>query len=189
MKINNLNSPKISDTSCQTNTPYIRKATIDDLDFIIQLERKSFPEHKQSPEKSIKHSILSPSQLVFISEFKTETHSSRIKTGSMIALLYKRSIRIYSIAVEKKFRNCGIGKAMLNEIVSYAYKNDFEKLILEADANNQKLIEWYKNNCFEITMILNNYYGFKENAYKMIKKVKHPDNIASPSPTVRVTLS
>ncbi|MBN2804980.1 MAG: GNAT family N-acetyltransferase [Deltaproteobacteria bacterium] len=152
----------------------IRKATLNDLDFLVKLEEDCFPENRRSLKKSIKNSIQSSAQFVFIADAKDKHEPA----GSVIAFIYKHSIRIYSIAVNKKFRQMGLGDLMLQKVKDYAIECGNESITLEVDANNVKLINWYRKHQFDIAQHLPNYYGENEFAYRMVLKLNNENNAA-----------
>jgi len=178
MKNSDLSGLHISKSSSDA-CPQIREATVEDIPFLEQLEKKCFPENRQSSSKSIKNSILSPAQLVFIAEILKDK-KLHIPAGSATAFLYKHSIRIYSISVEKEFRSLGVGKAMINAITEYAESCNYEKITLEVDAANIELTDWYLNQNFEMVKLLENYYADGEHAYKMVKIIDNSSTSAPP---------
>jgi glutathione synthase/RimK-type ligase-like ATP-grasp enzyme/ribosomal protein S18 acetylase RimI-like enzyme len=179
MKNSDLSGHNLSEKPSSDIFTQIREATVKDVSFLEQLEKKCFSENRQSSCKSIKNSIFSPSQLVFIAEIFQDTRD-QIPAGSATVFLYRHSIRIYSIAVDKEFRSLGVGKALINSITRYAKSCNYEKIVLEVDAGNVDLINWYLNQNFHIEKLLDNYYGNGENAYKMVKAIVHSGTIAPP---------
>jgi ribosomal protein S18 acetylase RimI-like enzyme/D-alanine-D-alanine ligase-like ATP-grasp enzyme len=140
----------------------LRKAEDNDLDFLLKLEKESFPLYQQNSKKNIKHGINSNFQEVLIAEDSNNTH-----IGSIVLFKYKNSLRIYSIGILKSYQNKGYGRLMLNQIKLLAEQKSYQKIILEASESNISLIEWYKANDFEIVKYLNDYYSANENAIKM----------------------
>ena len=140
----------------------VRKANIDDLEFIKSLEKLSFPEFQQSSLVALKRSLSSQNQSVFIAE--TEEGKA---AGALILFVFKRSIRIYSIAVHQDFRNLGFGELLLSYAVDFAKQFQKERLFLEVDAQNQLLIDWYAKRGFYLLEKLTDYYQIGRDAYRM----------------------
>ena len=142
----------------------IRKATIDDLPFLVRLEKESFPEFLQNPRQNIRHSILSNFQEVLIGETNSKNKEA---IASLTLFKYKNRLRIYSVAVLPEFQNKGIGDIMLRHVFEQAEGRMFEKVSIEVRANNKKLVEWYKKRGFNEVERLEDYYSVGEHAVKM----------------------
>lgn len=149
----------------------LKKANINDLKFLYDLECEAFDETQRVSKLSIKHSILSNRQevIIYINEHNYEV-------GSYTILHYKNLIRIYSIAVLKKYSNQGYGKILLEDIIQKA--NNLNKdIILEYDASNEKLQSFYEKYGFIKLFEIKDYYGINKNAIKMIKKIEKEDKL------------
>ncbi|WP_432736101.1 GNAT family N-acetyltransferase [Maridesulfovibrio sp. FT414] len=154
----------------QTKNKYtIREATIDDLNFISKLENECFPSHRRSARRGLRNSITSPNQIVHILEVP-RGKEGMVSAGASVCFLHKFSMRIYSIAVLPEFRTLQFGEKLLAYLLAYAEKRGFDKITLEADSGNQRLINWYRKNGFEITHCLTDYYREGEPACKMVRK-------------------
>jgi glutathione synthase/RimK-type ligase-like ATP-grasp enzyme/ribosomal protein S18 acetylase RimI-like enzyme len=147
------------------NQTKLRTALPEDEDFIVSLEQISFPKERQSSKKSIRNSIKSKNQIVYIAE------RQGLPAGCAVLFLYKHSLRIYSIAVHPDFQKKGIGKFLLNQITKTAQEKGFEKITLEVETKNERLVKWYQKFSFEKTEFLRNYYGNGETAFRMEKKL------------------
>ncbi len=139
----------------------INKATTDDLPFLQELEQLSFDPSRQFNLRSFRRSVLSPNQTVYIL-----THDGQ-KCASAIIHLHERTWRLYSIAVLPSFRHLQLGRTLLNHIIQLAKENNIQRITLEADANQSKLIAWYESFGFKFTRVIPNYYGENEPANKM----------------------
>ncbi|MEX2380145.1 MAG: hypothetical protein WD530_05345, partial [Vicingaceae bacterium] len=67
----------------------IRKATLNDLPYLKELEQLTFPEFQQSSFAALKRSVNSLNQEVFLLEFETGA-----PLASMILYVFKKSIRL-----------------------------------------------------------------------------------------------
>ncbi|WP_415713566.1 GNAT family N-acetyltransferase [Maridesulfovibrio sp.] len=155
---------EMDNTPCRSYV--IREAGPDDLDFVERLEKECFAEKRQSSKRSLRNSITSASQLVLIIETPPKRKQS-IKMGAAVVFHYKRSIRIYSLAVDREFRRIGLGESLMRYIVSFAVSHGYERISLEVDMNNSKLIGWYRKFGFEPTRTLPDYYGPEESGLRM----------------------
>ena len=87
----------------------IREASSDDLDFLVQLESNSFSCHRKSTRRSLRNSLTSATQQIFLLE-KLKNSQQSCSIGAATVLFYKRSLRIYSIAIHPEYRGHGMGR-------------------------------------------------------------------------------
>ncbi|WP_320174663.1 GNAT family N-acetyltransferase [Maridesulfovibrio sp.] len=154
----------VDNTSCRSHV--IREAVPSDIDFVMQLERECFAEKRQSSKRSLQNSIASPSQLVLIIE-NPPGRKKTVKMGAAVIIHYKRSIRIYSLAIDRKYRKTGLGEILIRHIINFASSHGYERISLEADINNPRLIDWYSKFGFEAVRTLPDYYGPGESGLRM----------------------
>lgn len=142
----------------------IRVASLQDLPELLKLEQDSFTAEKAAARRSLRLSITSRHQEVYILE------SNRV-LGSIVMQFYKYTARVYSIAVAKECRGQGCGKRMLKYCENVARSRGIYTISLEVDAEEVFLIEWYKRQGFAFKKQLEDYYGEKHHAFRMIKTI------------------
>lgn len=142
----------------------IRKATPDDFPFLLELEAESFSEERRSSSKSLRQSINSNHQEVYVME-------DDVPLGSAIVHYFKHTARLYSIAVSKNEQGSGVGYALLNHCENTARSRGISIMSLEADAKNAGLIAWYQRAGFQIKKHLDDYYGTDSPAFRMVKNI------------------
>lgn len=169
------------------NNLLIRAGTVEDLEFLVRLESESFPIYLKSAKSSIKNSIVSNSQVVCIAEISQE--DKVIPVGSCIAFIYKHSLRIYSIAVDSRFRRQGVGEALINRMLDQALASNFSSITLEVDARNTNLIDWYRKQQFEVIQYLQDYHGKGDSAYRMVRKLEVDNPLLQPFVIVSDTIT
>ena len=147
----------------------VRKALLSDLNFLVNLENSCFPSHRRSNRRSLRCSLSSPSQSVLIIELQDQQASQQ--AGAAIIINYKKTLRIYSIAILPRFQGLGLGNTLINHINEFTGLNGFEKISLEADINNKKLISWYQKHGFVSSDIIEHYYAENEHAVRMKKSL------------------
>lgn len=75
---------------------------------------------------------------------------------------------ITNVAVGKEFRNCGIGKQLMQRLLLEAKKADITNIILEVRRSNEGAIHLYESLGFTIQGIRKGFYEFpKEDGYVM----------------------
>jgi glutathione synthase/RimK-type ligase-like ATP-grasp enzyme/ribosomal protein S18 acetylase RimI-like enzyme len=156
----------VADADHLQNECFVREAEFSDIDFLEKLECTAFPEHRRSSRRSLRNSLMSDNQVVLV-VVQSNGGGSNLPVGAAILIPYKRTIRIYSIAVCAEYRMKGYGESLLSRIIEKALQDGYTKLSLEADESNPALIEWYHKFGFDVTHYLQNYYGPGESAYRM----------------------
>ena len=152
---------------------FIRRSTPDDLDLLLQLEQKAFPYFQQSPRRTLDLSLKSTFQQVWIAE---DADGDVLKSvGSLILYLYKKTIRIFSIVVDPDYQGQGVGKKLLNHARDIALTKGAERISLEVNASDRKLIEWYKKEGFESTELLSDYYEDGRDGLRMVSELPKPE--------------
>jgi ribosomal protein S18 acetylase RimI-like enzyme len=147
----------------------ITKATLNDYQFLKQLELTCFDDHQRSSNKAIKTSITSVFQGTYIARVKE--NGKWVEAASLIVHLHKKTLRLYSIAVMPQFRNRNIGQQLMQYCIQIATDGNFEKISLEAMTSNTKLINWYEGYGFITVAVLKDYYSAGFDANRMILKI------------------
>ncbi len=155
----------------------IRRAVINDLPFLLDLERQCFPDHRRSSRQGLKTSLKSHVQEVYILELMQPALSS--PAGAVVLLGYKRTMRIYSLAMVPQAQGTGLGTKLLNFALERAAERGFERVSLEADSADSRLIGWYRSFGFQKIAHLPDYYAPGEDAFRMAGKIRQLIN-ASP---------
>ncbi|MCJ2163328.1 GNAT family N-acetyltransferase [Pseudodesulfovibrio sp. S3-i] len=109
---------------------------------------------------------------------RKEKRKKPTSAGTAIVFQYKCSLRIYSLAILREHRLLGLGEALVHHILSFAASHGYERVSLEADASNIKLINWYRKLGFEAVRTLPDYYGPGEPAVRMVLGLANREGIA-----------
>lgn len=160
----------------------IKKADLNDLEEIYSIEKLSFNELRQTSYLSLKHSINSSHQEVFVGRIEG------VFIGYAIIFKYPKSYRIYSIAIKPEFQNQGYGKEFMQHIIKFTKKHEITKLTLEVDATNLSLIKFYEHFGFKTVKQLYHYYGENEPAYRMSLTL-HPNNPSKQKNTLNIVVT
>ncbi|WP_028581527.1 GNAT family N-acetyltransferase [Desulfogranum japonicum] len=156
----------------------IRRAVSDDLLFLLDLEQQCFPEHRRSTRQGLKTSLKSHAQEVYILE---QIHGSQPNpVGAVVLLKYKRTVRIFSLALFPQVQGLGLGSKLIQFTMDRAAAKGFERVSLEADSANSRLIQWYQHAGFHRIEHLPDYYAPGEDAFRMAKKVQAAEDMALP---------
>lgn len=141
------------------------KANLDDLPFLEKIEQLCFPPFQRTAVRMLRLSVSSPFQSVLLCKLKQK--NSWIDVGSLIFHHHKHTLRLYSIAVLTEFQGSGIGRKLIDYCIDMARARGYDKISLEADAENTALIEWYRSFGFIQTGTIADYYEEGKNAVKM----------------------
>jgi len=146
--------------------PKIRKSKADDRLFLQKLEEECFAPHRRFSLSSLRHSRKSPTQDVYIIEVND------VQVGSATVFRFRKTWRIYSIAILPSFRHQSLGRTLLYHIIDQAKIANVEKISLEVDCQDLATINRYRSFGFRKTIVIKNYYAFGEHADKMILVIK-----------------
>lgn len=142
----------------------IRKASLDDLQTIVDLENKVFG-----------HTL----GYAFLKQELLENEFSRMyvytKNNQIIAYLSYRQIDtnadILNFLVDTPFQNQGIGKSLFEHVLLDMKEDGVNSLVLEVRTSNESAIHFYKKYGATIVTTIENYYE-TEDAYMMHMEVK-----------------
>ena len=84
--------------------------------------------------------------------------------GYLKARVVRDEVEIISILIDKKFRQRGIGKGLLNKLLNIAFKKKIHHIFLEVSVENQIAINLYKKFNFIKVGKRKNYY-FQDGRY------------------------
>lgn len=140
----------------------IRKATLSDLNKILEIENICF-ENERFSRKQFIH-LISKSKGIF---FIAESNSSIVGYISLLQRSNAKNLRIYSIAVHPEARGQQIGQKFIEISKNIAKMEGLQYISLEVRTDNAAAISLYNKNGFIITSIIQGYYGNGENAFKM----------------------
>ncbi len=89
------------------------------------------------------------------------------EAGAVIFFTFRKSVRIYSLAVLPEFRGEGVGEQLIRAVFEEARIAGIAAVTLEADAANDRLLEWYRGLGFTPRTVLPDYYADGEDAVRM----------------------
>ncbi len=153
------------------NFPTIRKITINDLNSIVEMERKCFDKNTAYNQRQLKYLITKAN-----SNCLAETHQETIR-GFIIVLL-KRGTSVAGIEtlnVDPNFRGQGVGKNLLNATETNLFTKGIEKIRLEVSVGNVAAIKLYEKSGFlKINYLKDFYYNYHfgtRDAFRMVKNL------------------
>jgi ribosomal-protein-alanine N-acetyltransferase len=127
----------------------IRKATVDDIPLMIELDRTSATSaHWTEPQY---RGLLSPSRLVLVASNDEAPHAPVIKEnllGFIVALHIAPDWELENIVVLLGARRMGIGKRLLDALMASARKTNSEAVFLEVRESNEAARLFYEKSGF-----------------------------------------
>ncbi|EWG07341.1 MAG: ribosomal-protein-alanine acetyltransferase [Candidatus Aramenus sulfurataquae] len=166
----------------------IRNVRLDDVDSIIKINRLTLPEnypyyffveHVKEYDKAFYVAVVDGEIVGYIMP-RIEYGFSNFKA---IPTLVKKG-HVVSIAVLEKFRNQGIGSALLDASIK-SMKEDYgaEEVYLEVRVTNYPAISLYEKFGFTKVKVLKHYYADGEDAYLMATLLKENSKVSGNNST------
>ena len=128
--------------------------TIDDFNNIKDILGTEFDDYWDS--QTLFEDLNSPTSYYIVSKIENE-----IIGFAGIKMIIDQA-DIMNIVVKKSFRNQGIGKLLLEHLISIAETKKITSIMLEVNENNLFAIKLYKSLGFETISIRKNYYKDKD---------------------------
>ncbi len=165
--------------------PLLRRATLADLDRIIEIERLSFP--TPWPRDYLAHHLGDDGFIVVEQDGRVVGYTViGVKIPSFLARLERRTRalltghepeelppvgHILNVAVDPAFRRQGLGQRLLEYALEYSRKLGASRVELEVRTGNETAIALYQKYGFEIRELLPCYYSNGEDAFLMVRAV------------------
>ena len=140
--------------------PAIRRATPDDMPALLALEEACYdPARRESPA-TIRRSLHSPHQSVWVIE------DSRGLAADLYLWHHKKTVRVYGVAVRPDVQGKGFGRAL----VLHAETLSPGRIVLEADAADERLLYWYEAQGYVKQDLMPDYYAPGRHAWRLEKR-------------------
>lgn len=155
----------------------IRRATLRDHDALRSLEDAAFQPWRRASRRSLRRSLTSPRQSVWMIDGAdgTESAENTDNEGAAAALLvlwhHKTRLRVYDVATHASVRGQGLGFELMRHAEALARQAGCRDVSLEADARDRKLIRWYEAQGYAVVDRLPGFYVGGRAAVRMRKAV------------------
>lgn len=143
----------------------IRRGRPSDLLQLVDLEAESFEPQRRDSRMTVKRSLSSPHQEVWLATAQNEA------LGALFLRFHKKTARIHSIAVAASARGTGVGSLLLESAVQRARRQGCWRIHLEADPRNPRLVNWYRNHGFNPVRKIEDYYAPGWGAIRMSRQL------------------
>lgn len=128
----------------------IRQACIEDIEFITEIEKLSFP--TPWSHELIREEILFPLSLNLVATIND------FVVGYVLSWLIPPEVHILNLAIEPKYRNKGVGRRIMESLFDEALKKGATKFTLEVRNENVNAITFYQRFGFVVKGIRKGYY-------------------------------
>jgi ribosomal protein S18 acetylase RimI-like enzyme len=146
--------------------PAPRLATLADLPAIEALELACFQDYRRASPASLRRSIASPRQSVWVVE-----GGKGWLAGLLVLWHFPHRVRVYDIATHPDARGQGIGGRLLEHAEAQAHAAGCSWMTLEAEEQDGRLVEWYRQHGYAVVGRLKDFYHAGCSAVRMTKRL------------------
>ncbi|HET6398576.1 MAG TPA: N-acetyltransferase [Candidatus Thermoplasmatota archaeon] len=144
----------------------IRRAGPQDLEDILELERLCFEPHRLASARSLRRSLTSSRQSVWVVPDGTLRPPL---AGLLVLWHFPRMLRVYDVASHPGARGRGVGFALMRHAESLARGSGRRVVQLEADPEAPGLVRWYEDQGYAVVARLPGFYAGGHDAVRMRK--------------------
>lgn len=146
-----------------------RRAGLNDLAAILGLEQAAFQPYRQASRKSLRRSLASKRQSVWVIDAKDGDGIDAL----LVLWHHPHRLRVYDVASHPARHGQGLGYRMMQHTEALARKEGCAWVSLEADPKESGLVAWYKRQGYAIAgKPLPRYYHNGSAAVRMVKRVR-----------------
>lgn len=141
----------------------IKKMGVDDVDEVVEIENQSFsdPWKKEFFLDEISNALAYP----LVAKLNQNV------VGYACLWIFLGELQIANIAVTPLFRKKGIGKKIMEKIISYAELNFLKRITLDVRESNKEAINLYNQFGFKIIGKRKSYYRFPVEDSLILEKI------------------
>lgn len=141
----------------------IKKMGVDDVDEVVEIENQSFsdPWKKEFFLNEISNALAYP----LVAKLNQNV------VGYSCLWIFLDELQIANIAVTPLFRKKGIGKKIMEKIISYAELNFLKRITLDVRESNKEAINLYNKFGFKTIGKRKNYYRFPVEDSLILEKI------------------
>ncbi len=141
----------------------IKKMGVDDVDEVVEIENQSFsdPWKKEFFLDEISNALAYP----LVAKLNQNV------VGYACLWIFLGELQIANIAVAPPFRKKGIGKKIMEKIISYAELNFLKRITLDVRESNKEAINLYNKFGFKIIGKRKSYYRFPVEDSLILEKI------------------
>lgn len=142
-----------------------------DLDEVLPIDLEAFhpnPNEQEAPrtlrERQLRDELVRPFGRLRVARDR----ASREIVGYVLFWHVTDEIHLLNVAVDRRKRRHGSGRALVNEVIAYARANAAVKILLEVRRSNEPAIRLYEGLGFETFNVRERYYFDGEDGIEMM---------------------
>ena len=146
----------------------IGPARFEEVDALVQLEREVFGEGLAITRRQMRYLLRTPRALAAAAR----TAGGRVVGWAIVLMRRHRegqSARLYSLAVDPRFRGRGVGRRLVCSLLDAAASLGVKRIFLEVAEENEAARRLYERLGFVTVATLPNYYGQGRHGRRMLK--------------------
>lgn len=153
------------------NSTSLRRATLDDLDALNDLEKRCF-ENDRLSRRQLRHWLQVEHGILLVAEV------DKMLAGYGLVWLHRgtRLARLYSLAVSPEFRGRKIADQLMDALEEATEEAGRLFMRLEVAKRNSSAIKLYERHGYQVFGEYSDYYEDHDDALRMQKTIRHPDD-------------
>ena len=153
----------------------LREAVEEDIPQILTIENEANP--TPWSEKGLRSELNGKNKFWVLTDDETDEKIYGFLLFSIVA----EESHILEVAIDSKYRRKGIGRFILQRMISFVMKEGVESIYLEVRQSNSGGVEFYQNLGFVIVHKKVSYYSDGADAYSMIFRISSVEaNVEGP---------
>ncbi len=143
----------------------IRKATLEDLPLLLEIEKVCFKSSRYSREQ-IEWILTGENEVTYIYFMNAQP------VGSVMLSMQGDSGRVISIGVHPDWRGKGVAGELMSTAEKWFSESGAREVDLEVSVENSEALNLYSSMGYEVVRVLKGYYFGKVDAYQMRKQMR-----------------
>ncbi|MCK4443268.1 MAG: GNAT family N-acetyltransferase [Thermoplasmata archaeon] len=143
----------------------IRKATVEDLPLLMEIEKVCFKSARYSKEQ-IEWILTGENEAIYI------YFEDARPVGSVMLSMQGDPGRVISIGVHPDWREKGVARELMNTAEKWFSESGAREVDLEVSVENSEALNLYSSMGYEVVRVLRGYYYGKVDAYQMRKELR-----------------
>lgn len=140
----------------------IRPAAIDDLDLLVEIEKRVHP--APWTKEHFAAELEKPYAKLWV---MTDDETDSIIAGYISLWMLDDSLQILNVAVDLKFRGLGFAQVLIRKAIDEALREEMKRIHLEVRKSNTAAIALYQKLGFDTVQVRKGFYSNGEDAYIM----------------------
>lgn len=140
----------------------------DEIDDVIEIDREAFSRGGTTSAIDVREEAIRPWSRIFVAR------ESRVPVAYLVAWHVADELHLLAIATAMHRRRMGIGRALVQRLVDFAFERDVRHIFLEVRQSNEAAIALYRSFGFYRLGVRAKYYADGEDALEMALALDPP---------------